>query len=95
MSEQLLQRLDRIETLLEQLISQRTVKDAYTPTEVAQILSEKPYTVQRMVSLEANQRQQERSAVAGRLRGVGGIPRGARTHQGPRPTSHSHQILSR
>jgi len=44
-SELLVQRLDRIETLLEQLVSQRTVKDWYSIAEVAQILGRAEFTV--------------------------------------------------
>ncbi len=51
MSEQLLQRLDRIETLLEQLIGQRTVKDWYTVAEVAEMLGRAEFTVREWCRL--------------------------------------------
>ena len=51
MSEQVLQRLDRIETLLEQLVSQRTVKDWYSIAEVAQILGRAEFTVREWCRL--------------------------------------------
>ena len=51
MSEQLLQRLNRIETLLEQLISQRTVKDWYTVAEVAEMLGRAEFTVREWCRL--------------------------------------------
>lgn len=51
MSEQVLQRLDRIETMLAQLISQRTVKDWYTVAEVAQLLGRAEFTVREWCRL--------------------------------------------
>ena len=51
MSELLVQRLERIETLLEQLISQRTVKDWYTIAEVAQMLGRAEFTVREWCRL--------------------------------------------
>lgn len=51
MSELLVQRLDRIETLLEQLVSQRTVKDWYSIAEVAQILGRAEFTVREWCRL--------------------------------------------
>lgn len=51
MSEQVLQRLERIETLLEELVSQRTVKDWYTIAEVAQLLGRAEFTVREWCRL--------------------------------------------
>ncbi|MCY2993348.1 MAG: helix-turn-helix domain-containing protein [Planctomycetota bacterium] len=51
MTELLVQRLERIETLLEQLVSQRTVKDWYTIAEVAQILGRAEFTVREWCRL--------------------------------------------
>jgi hypothetical protein len=50
-SEHVLERLDRIETLLEQLVSQRSVKDWYTTAEVAQILGRAEFTVREWCRL--------------------------------------------
>jgi hypothetical protein len=50
-SELLLERLNRIETLLEQLISQRTMKDWYTVAEVAQVLGRAEFTVREWCRL--------------------------------------------
>jgi hypothetical protein len=41
----LFQRLDRIETVLADLVKQRTVKDWYTTAEVGQLLDKAEYTV--------------------------------------------------
>lgn len=43
--DQMLQRLDRIETALDLLLQQRTVKDWYTTEEAAKILDKSEYTV--------------------------------------------------
>lgn len=51
MSEQVLQRLERIETLLEQLVSQRTVKDYYTTAEVAKLFGKAEFTVREWCRL--------------------------------------------
>lgn len=51
MTDHFLQRLDRIETLLEQLISQRTVKDWYTVAEVAETLGRAEFTVREWCRL--------------------------------------------
>ena len=45
MTEQVLERLERIETLLGKLVSQRTIKEWYTVAEVAQILGKAEFTV--------------------------------------------------
>ena len=45
MSEQILERLERIETLLDRLVSQRTIKEWYSVAEVAQILGKAEFTV--------------------------------------------------
>ena len=42
---QVLQRLDRIEAALQQLLRQRTIKEWYTTDEVAAILNKAPFTV--------------------------------------------------
>jgi len=39
------ERLERIETLLDRLVSQRTIKEWYTVAEVAQILGKAEFTV--------------------------------------------------
>ncbi len=51
MSEQVSQRLERIETLLEQLIKLRTVKDWYTIAEAAQVLGRAEFTVREWCRL--------------------------------------------
>ena len=45
------ERLDRIESLLRSLIEQRTVKEFYTPAEVAQILNRAEWTVREWCRL--------------------------------------------
>ncbi len=45
MTEQVLERLERIETLLGKLVSERTIKEWYTVAEVAQILGKAEFTV--------------------------------------------------
>ena len=45
MSEQILERLERIETLLDRLVSQRTIKEWYSVAEAAQILGKAEFTV--------------------------------------------------
>jgi hypothetical protein len=52
------QRLDR---LLDYIIQQKTVKENYTPTEVAKVLGKKPYTVREWCRL-------------GRINAVKGVP---------------------
>lgn len=47
----LLQRLDRIEAVLQTLVSQKTVKDYYTTAEVAQILGRAEFTVREWCRL--------------------------------------------
>jgi hypothetical protein len=42
---ELLQRLDRIESQIDLLVGQRTIKDFYTTDEVAEILGKAPFTV--------------------------------------------------
>jgi len=44
-TEQVLERLERIETLLGKLVSERTIKEWYTVAEVAQILGKAEFTV--------------------------------------------------
>ena len=43
--DEVLQRLDRIESALDLLVQQRTVKDWYTTAEIARILSKAEFTV--------------------------------------------------
>lgn len=45
MTERVLERLERIETLLDTLVSQRTVKEWYSVAEAAQILGKAEFTV--------------------------------------------------
>ena len=45
MSEQILERLERIETLLDRLVRQRTIKEWYSVAEAAQILGKAEFTV--------------------------------------------------
>jgi lysyl-tRNA synthetase class I len=46
-----LERLDRIESVLHRFVEGRTVKESYSPIEVAQILGKKPYTVREWCRL--------------------------------------------
>jgi hypothetical protein len=60
MSEQILERLERIEMLLERLVSQRTVKEWYSVAEAAQILGKAEFTVRewcRTGRVRASKRQ--------------------------------------
>jgi hypothetical protein len=59
------ERLQRIETMLESLIEQRTAKDWYTTTEIAGILGKSEYTVRewcRLGRIHASKRQYARGA---------------------------------
>jgi hypothetical protein len=47
-----LERLDRIEAVLGQLLQARTVKDFYTTDEVAAILNKRPFTVREWCRLK-------------------------------------------
>jgi hypothetical protein len=47
-----LERLDRIEAVLGQLVQARTVKDFYTTEEVAAILNKRPFTVREWCRLK-------------------------------------------
>jgi hypothetical protein len=49
--ELVLQRLERIETTLAELLQQRTVKDWYSTDEVAAILGKAPFTVRQWCRL--------------------------------------------
>jgi hypothetical protein len=49
--EQVLDRLDRLETLLAELLRQRTAKDWYTTEEVAKILGKAEFTVREWCRL--------------------------------------------
>jgi hypothetical protein len=51
MNEQLIEQLNRIETLLNQLVGQRTVKDWYSTAEVAEILGKADWTVRNWARL--------------------------------------------
>ena len=51
MNEEVSQRLERIELLLEHLVQQRAVKDWYTITEVAEILGRAEFTVREWCRL--------------------------------------------
>jgi len=48
---QVLERLEQIEATLSQLVERRTIKESYSPAEVAQILDKKPYTVREWCRL--------------------------------------------
>jgi hypothetical protein len=48
---QLLERLDRIEAVLQSFVKQQTIKDYYTTTEVAQILGKAEFTVREWCRL--------------------------------------------
>jgi DNA-directed RNA polymerase specialized sigma24 family protein len=48
---EILQRLDRIETALQTLITQRTVKDYYTTAEAAELLGKSEFTVREWCRL--------------------------------------------
>ena len=50
-AEIVLERLDRIETLLRDLITERTVKDWYTVAEVSEILGKAEFTVREWCRL--------------------------------------------
>jgi hypothetical protein len=59
------ERLERIETLLESLLEQRTVKEWYTTTETAKIVGKSEYTVRewcRLGRIHASKRQYARGA---------------------------------
>jgi len=45
MSEQILERIERIETLLDRLVRQRTIKEWYSVAEAAQIFGKAEFTV--------------------------------------------------
>ena len=49
---EVLERLERIEAALDQLADRRIVKESYSPTEVAQILNKRPYTVREWCRLQ-------------------------------------------
>jgi hypothetical protein len=49
--DELLLRLSRIEEALQLLISQRTIKEYYTPAEVAELLSKSEFTVREWCRL--------------------------------------------
>ncbi len=49
--QEILERLDRIETALATLIEQRTIKDFYSTDEVAAILEKAPFTVREWCRL--------------------------------------------
>lgn len=60
-----LERLDRIESVLHRFVEGRTVKESYSPIEVAQILGKKPYTVRewcRLRRINATKRECGRGA---------------------------------
>lgn len=48
---ELVERLERIETLLQSLVEQRTIKDWYTTTEVAKIVGKAEFTVREWCRL--------------------------------------------
>ncbi len=50
-AEALLERLERIETLLHDLVAERTVKDWYTVAEVSEILGKAEFTVREWCRL--------------------------------------------
>ncbi len=61
----LLERLDRIEAVLQTLVQQKTVKDWYSTGELAQFLGKAEYTVRewcRMGRIHAKKRQYARGA---------------------------------
>ena len=49
---QVLERLEQIEVTLRQLVERRTVKESYSPAEVAEILNKKPYTVREWCRMQ-------------------------------------------
>jgi hypothetical protein len=49
--EQVIERLQRIESTLALLVEQRVIKESYSPAEVAEILGKKPYTVREWCRL--------------------------------------------
>lgn len=51
MTEQVLERLERIETLLDRLVSERKIKEWYSVAEVAQILGKAEFTVREWCRL--------------------------------------------
>ena len=60
-----LQRLDRIESVLHHFVERPNVKEWYSPAEVAQILGKKPYTVRewcRLRRIHATKRESGRGA---------------------------------
>jgi hypothetical protein len=60
-----LERLDRIESVLHQVVERRSVKESYSPMEVAQILGKKPCTVRewcRLCRINATKRACGRGA---------------------------------
>jgi hypothetical protein len=62
---QLLERLERVEAALNQLVDSRTIKESYSPTEIAKILGRKPYTVRewcRLKRINATKRPSGRGA---------------------------------
>lgn len=63
----LLERLDKIESLLERLVQQRTVKDWYTIAEAAEILGKAEFTVREWCRL-GRVRAQKRPCGRGRSR---------------------------
>lgn len=63
--QQISEQLRRIEALLGELTEQRSIKESYSPSEVAQILNKKPYTVRewcRLKRINATKRPYGRGA---------------------------------
>ena len=59
--EELVDRLDRIETLLASLVEQRTVKEWYSTTEVARLLGRAEFTVREWCRLGRVHAQKKKS----------------------------------
>ena len=62
-------RLERIETLLQSLLQERTIKEWYSTAEVAKLLSKAEFTVREWCRLRAFAPRRRNAAVAWRANG--------------------------
>lgn len=87
---QVLERLDRIETALSELLSQRPAKEWYTTAEVAEIVGRAEYTVREWCR-KGQVQAAKASNGRGWLIGHGELTR-LRNH-GPLPEQHADRVV--